>query len=60
MDRDQRPTEQFLIQKPHTAQSDAAKSTHLHPRLIGGSHSESEEATQTLSTSGLLITVLAI
>ena len=63
MDRAQRPTKQFLIQNPHTAQSDPAKSTDLHPRLVGGwdlggSHSESEEggseATQTLSTSGLV------
>ena len=30
----------------------------MYPRLVGGSHSESEEATQTLPTSGLLITVL--
>ena len=36
------------------------KKNHVHPRLVGGSYSESEEATQTLSTSGLLITVLAI
>ena len=31
----------------------------MHPRPVRGSHSESEEATQTLSKSGLLITVLA-
>eukprot|EP00964_Phaeocystis_antarctica_P023674 scaffold13224_cov63-Phaeocystis_antarctica.AAC.2 len=60
MDGAQQPTKQFLIQNPRTAQSDPAKSTHLHPRLVGGSHSESEEATQTLSTSGLLVTVLLL
>ena len=32
---------------------------HLHPRPVRGSHSESEEPTQTQSTGGILITVLA-
>ena len=33
---------------------------HLHPRPVRGSHSESEEPTQTQSTSGIIITVLDI
>ena len=51
--RAQRPTKQCLIQNPqtYTAQSYPAKSIHLHPRPVGGSHSESKEVTQTLSTS---------
>jgi len=51
-----------FIQNAHLTQSDPAKSTHMHPRPVRlrGSHSESEEATQTQSTSGLLITVLLL
>ena len=33
---------------------------HVHPRPVRGSHSESDESTQTQSTSGILITVLDI
>ena len=52
---------QFLIQNPHTDPERTRQNRpHVQPRLVGGSYSESEEATQTLSTSGLLITVLAI
>ena len=50
------PTPNYLRQ----ASPDRGKyRPHVHPRLVGGSHSESEEATQTLPTSGLFITVIA-
>ena len=50
-----------LIQNLHLTQSEPRKIDPMcTPDAVRGSHSESEEATQILSTSGLLITVLAI
>ena len=49
----------FSAQNLHLTQSVPGKIDLMGtPDLGGGSHSESEEPTQTLSTSGILITVL--
>ena len=68
MNRSQGPTVNFSSQNLHLAESEPGKIDPMCtpepdpacPRPVRGSHSESDESTQTQSTSGISITVLDI